>query len=175
MPRLGESDKLLLNADRNPNSTGARLIGVAADNMGANLPKIAEGIRQGKITTLLVFGEDVTKHGIAPDLLQKLDLLVVCDILPTATTRAAHYLLPGCAHAGETRNIHQLQRACPAVHESDRAAAATLVPSGSFLARIVSSLIAPEPYANIEGLFNQMTQEVPAFAGLKWADLGDPE
>src|SRR5262249_9840528 len=95
----GEGDKLLLNADRNPNSAGARLMGVAAEPMGANLPKIADGIRAGKIKTLIVFGEDVTKHGIGADLLGKLDLLVVSDILPNETTRLAHYLLPGCAHA----------------------------------------------------------------------------
>ena len=48
VPRLGEADKLLLNADRNPNSAGARLTGVAANPMGANLPKIAEAIRCGR-------------------------------------------------------------------------------------------------------------------------------
>jgi hypothetical protein len=32
--------------------------------MGSNLPKIAAGIRDGGIKTLLVFGEDVTQHGI---------------------------------------------------------------------------------------------------------------
>src|SRR4029077_7819886 len=60
VPRTGEGDKLLLNADRNPNSTGARLIGIAAEPMGWNLPKIADGIRSGRIKTLIVFGEDVT-------------------------------------------------------------------------------------------------------------------
>src|SRR5215469_2951066 len=61
VPRTGEGDKLLLNADRNPNSTGARLTGIAAEPMGSNLPKIAEGIRGGRIKKLVVFGEDVTK------------------------------------------------------------------------------------------------------------------
>jgi len=64
VPRSGESDKLLLSADRNPNSNGARLMGIAAEPMGSNLPRIAQGIRSGRIRTLIVFGEDVTKHGI---------------------------------------------------------------------------------------------------------------
>ena len=67
--------------------------------MGSNLPKIAEGIRSGRIKTLIVFGEDVTRHGIGADLLGKLETLIVSDILPNETTRLAHYLLPGCAHA----------------------------------------------------------------------------
>ncbi|HWH69539.1 MAG TPA: molybdopterin-dependent oxidoreductase, partial [Candidatus Sulfotelmatobacter sp.] len=99
VPRNGEGDKLLLNADRNPNSVGARLTGMAAQPMGSNLPKMAEGIRQGRIKTLIVFGEDVTQHGIGADLLGKLGTLIVSDILPNQTTRLAHYLLPGCAHA----------------------------------------------------------------------------
>src|SRR5712671_3945731 len=64
VPRTGPGDKLLLNADRNPNSVGARLTGIAAAQPGSNLPKIAEGIRNGSIKNLIVFGEDVTKHGI---------------------------------------------------------------------------------------------------------------
>src|SRR5208283_4646304 len=61
--RMGEDDTLLVSADKNPNTNGAQLTVVAANPMGANLPKIAEGIRNGKIETLIVFGEDVTRHG----------------------------------------------------------------------------------------------------------------
>src|SRR5690606_34178591 len=99
IPRVGEGDRLLLNQARNPNSSGSRLIGIAAEKMGSQHAKIADGIRAGTIKTLIVFGEDVTKHGIGGDLLGKLDHLIVSDILPNATTAAAHYLLPGCAHA----------------------------------------------------------------------------
>ena len=83
-----------MSADRNPNSNGARLTGIAAE-MGANLPKIAEGIRSRQIKTLIVFGEDVTQIGLGADLLGKLDTLIVSDILPNATTELAHFFLPG--------------------------------------------------------------------------------
>src|SRR5205807_1697846 len=73
IPRAGEADKLLLNADRNPNSNGARLAGIAAQPMGSNLPKIADGIRNGRIKILIVFGEDVTKHGIDAKLLRNME------------------------------------------------------------------------------------------------------
>ena len=51
VPRAGEGDKLLLNADRNPNSEGARLTGIAAAPMGSHLAKIAGGIDRGTIQT----------------------------------------------------------------------------------------------------------------------------
>src|SRR5476649_651300 len=97
--RTGEGDKLLVSADKNLNTNGARLTGICFTEIGSNLPQIVNGISSGRIKTLLVFGEDVTKHGIGADLLGKLETLIVSDILPNATTRPAHYLLPGCAHA----------------------------------------------------------------------------
>ena len=45
VPRTGEGDKLLVNADKNPNGNGAKLTGVAGNPMGSNLPKIADGSR----------------------------------------------------------------------------------------------------------------------------------
>src|SRR5437879_1762589 len=53
IPRTGEGDKLLLNTDRNPNNNGARLTGIASDPIGSNLPKIAGGILDGRIKTLI--------------------------------------------------------------------------------------------------------------------------
>ena len=172
MPRTGEGDRLLLNADRNPNSTGARLMGIAADPMGASLPKIAEGIRAGRIKTLIVFGEDVTKHGLGADLLDKLHLLVVSDILPNATSRLAHYLLPGCAHAekrGTFTNVKgRVQKFMRAVEPRGDSR-----PEWEFLHELVFKATGHDGYASLEGVFNAMAKEVPAFAGLTWSALGD--
>ncbi len=172
VPRTGEGDKLLLNAERNPNSAGARLTGIASEPMGSNLPKIAEGIRSGRITKLIVFGEDVTRFGIGPDLLGKLDLLIVSDILPNETTKLAHYLLPGCAHAekrGSFTNIKgRVQKFMKAVEPRGDARA-----EWEFLHELVLQVTGQDGYVSIEGLFNQMAKEVPAFQGLTWASLGD--
>src|SRR5438093_11726063 len=172
VPRFGEGDRLLVNADRNPNSTGARLTGIAAEPMGSNLARIGDGIRSGGIRTLVVFGEDVTKHGIGADLLDKLETLIVSDILPNATTDRAHYLLPGCAHAekrGTFTNVKgRVQRFMKAVEPRGEAR-----PEWEFLHELVYSVTGRNGFRTVEGLFNQMAQEVPAFNGLTWAGLGD--
>ena len=172
VPRTGPADKLLLSADRNPNTNGARLAGIAADPMGSNLPRIAEGIRSGRIKTLVVFGEDVTRHGIGPDLLGKLDALIVSDILPNETTRRAHYLLPGCAHAEKrgtfTNTKGRVQKFMRAVEPPGGAR-----PEWEFLRELVSQLTALAPPISVEGLFHQVVGTVPAFNGLTWAALGD--
>ena len=170
--RNGEGDKLLVNADKNPNSNGARLTGIAGPQLGANLAKIADGIRSGSIRTLIVFGEDVTKHGIGGDLLAKLDTLIVSDILPNATTAAAHFVLPGCAHVekrGTFVNVKgRVQKFMRAVEAPGDAR-----PEWEFLHELVHHVTGQNGFSTIEGLFNQMAREVPGFAGLEWAKLGD--
>lgn len=172
VPRQAEGDRLLLNADRNPNSTGARLLGLAAEPMGSNLPKIAEGIRAGKIKTLIVFGEDVTRQGIPADLLGKLDLLIASDVLPNETTRLAHFLLPGCAQVekrGSFTNIKgHVQRFNKAVEAPGDAR-----PEWEFLHELVHAVTGRNGYRSLEGLFNEMARQVPAFNALTWAGLGD--
>ena len=171
-PRVGEGDKLLLNADRNPNSNGARLTGIAAEPMGSNLPKIAEGIRTGQIRTLIVFGEDVTRHGLGVDVLGKLETLIVSDILPNETTRLAHFLLPGCAHAEKrgtfTNTKGRVQKFMKAVEPPGDAR-----PEWEFVRELLLNLTGQNDFVSIEGLFNQMAAGIPAFNGLTWADLGD--
>ena len=174
VPRNGKGDHLLVNADKNPNSNGARLIGLTTKKLGLRLKRIAKGIESGEITTLIVFGEDVTKHGIPPKLLRKLKLLVVSDILPNATTQRAHYLLPGCAHAekrGTFTNVKgRVQKFMKALDAPGEARA-----EWEFLHELVENVTGQNGFSTIEGLFNQMAQDVPAFAAkeLTWAKLGD--
>jgi NADH-quinone oxidoreductase subunit G len=172
IPRSGPGDKLLLNADHNPNSNGAKLTGIAANPIGSVLPKIADSIKAGKIKTLIVFGEDVTKHGIGADILAKLETLIACDILPNGTTNTAHYVLPGCAHAekrGTMTNVKgRVQKFMKAVEPPGVAR-----PEWEILHELVFNVTGQNGFVSIEGLFNQMAKEIPAFAGVTWAGLGD--
>ena len=163
-----------MNADKNPNTTGARLIGIADETPGSRLADIAAGIEGGTIKTLIVFGEDVTQSGLSRALLDKLDLLVVSDILPNATTAEAHYLLPGCAHAekrGTFTNVKgRVQKFMKALEAPGDARA-----EWEFLHELVENTTGQNGYSTIEGLFNQMADEVEAFKSkeLTWSALGD--
>jgi NADH-quinone oxidoreductase subunit G len=172
VPRVGEGDNLLVSVDKNSNSNGAKLTGIAGNPIGSNLPKIADGIQSGKIKTLIVLGEDVTKHGIGADLLGKLDTLIVSDILPNETTKPAHYLLPGCAHAEKrgtfTNAKGRVQKFMKAVEPPGEAR-----PEWEFLRDLVHSVTGQDGFLTIEGLFNAMAKEVPVFNDLTWANLGD--
>lgn len=174
VPRQGEGDQLLVNADKNPNTLGARLIGITGKTPGSRLKKIAKGIEAGEIRTLIVFGEDVSKHGIDGRLMSKLNTLIVSDILPNATTERADHLLPGCAHAekrGTFTNVKgRVQKFMRAVEAPGDAR-----PEWEFLHELVYNVTGQNGFVSIEGLFNQMAVDVKAFskAGLTWAGIGD--
>ncbi len=170
--RMGEADKLLVSADKNPNTNGARLTGICFSEVGINIPKIVEGIKAGKIKTLLVFGENVKKHGIGAAFLAKLQNLIVCDTHHNETTEMAHYVLPGCAHAEKrgsfTNTKGRVQKFMQAVQPQGEARA-----EWDFLHDLVYNVTGRNGFLTIEGLFNEMAKDVPAFNGLTWASLGD--
>lgn len=172
VPRRGAADRLLVHADKNPNTTGARRIGITGAEPGARLPEMVCGVRDGRIRTLVVFGEDVTRLGLTPEHLETLDLLVVSDILPNPTTAAADYLLPGCAHAEKrgsfTNAKDRVQRFHQAIEPPGDAR-----PEWEFLLELVGRMTGDPLPATIEGLFDLMARETPAFRGLTWAGLGD--
>lgn len=172
VPREGQGDHLLLHPDRNPNTQGARLTGICYTEIGIQLPDILDRVRRGQIRTLLVFGEELTRHGFEPDLLRRLETFVVCDVLPNATTAVAQFLLPGCAPAeksGTFTNVHgRVQRFQAAIAPPGEAR-----PEWEVLCEWVASLTGESLPGHVPGLFNAMAVAVPAFRGLTWNGLGE--
>jgi predicted molibdopterin-dependent oxidoreductase YjgC len=101
-----------------------------------------------------------------------LETLIVSDILPNATTKLAHYLLPGCAHAEKrgtfTNTKGRVQKFMKAVEAPGDARA-----EWEFLHDLVFNVTGQNGFVTIEGLFNAMAADVPAFNGLIWQALGD--
>ncbi len=162
IPRVGTGDNFLLNTDRNPNAAGAMLTGFSSD-----YSVIADGIADGKIKTLIVLGEDA----IVPELLAKLELLIVLDILPGKTTEAAHYILPGVTFAEKSGTFinakNRIQRLNPAIPPL-----VGTKPEHLILSALLAEL-GGKRYATIQEVFADMTRDVPALAGLNLSKIGD--
>jgi NADH-quinone oxidoreductase subunit G len=169
---VGEGDKFLLNADRNPNTNGAKLAGVSADPVGSRISAITEGIASGRIKTLIVHGENVTKHGIAEDVLAKLELLVVIDTLPNKVTDLAHYVLPGATFAEKRGTFinakSRLQRLNISIPSPGIAR-----PEWQTFAALLNELGASGTYLTIEDVFADMARTLAPLAGLNLSKIGD--
>jgi len=173
VPHTGEGDQFLLNADRSPNTVGAKLTGVTGAPVGARIPVMAEDIKAGKIKALVVLGENVAKHGISEDVLAKLDLLVAIDTAPNKTTEIAHYVLPGATFA-EKRGTFvnakgRLQRLNAAIPSPGIAR-----PEWQTLAALLNEFGADGSYLTIEDVFADMARKIPALTGLNLSRIGDP-
>lgn len=170
-PRPQKGDGFLVSEDGNPNTSGAKLLGVAASDPGSRLPEIAEGISSGRITSLLVLGENPLRCGIPETGLRKLSSLIVLDILPNGATGHASVLLPGSA-AYEKRGsmvnvkgrLQRLNRALSAPgHARD---------DWEILADLLKAL-GGESASSLEDLFKQMAAATPALSGLNLGRIGD--
>ena len=170
VPRLGESDGMLISADRNPNSTGAKLI-LGKD--GSALAGIRSGIKSGKVRSLIVLGEDVTAEAdISEEDLKKLDYLLVIDHSETPTTKLADVVLPGVTFAEKygtmvnvTGRIQRLNKAIEPIGDS-RADTEILL---ALLQECGVSLSASSPME----LLAEIATRVPELAGVTWASIGN--
>lgn len=97
VPHTWEGDTFLKNADRNPNSVGARVVEISHE--GKKLSLLRDAILKGEIKALFVFHEDAVEAGIDAMALDKLRILVAVSLVPNATTGKAHFVLPGCGFA----------------------------------------------------------------------------
>ncbi|MBV9488376.1 MAG: molybdopterin-dependent oxidoreductase [Verrucomicrobia bacterium] len=174
VPHWGEGDDLLLNADRNPNTAGARLLGITTEQPGEKLPGLISGVRSGDIKAVLALGEDLREAGFTPDDLSRLSFLGVLDILPNPTVDAATIVLPGAAFAEKRGSMVNAKGRLQRLNRAIR------VPGNARddwealrdLAQHVGGGDAGDVHL-IEDVFKQIAAVVPAFRGLSLSRIGD--
>lgn len=168
LPRPQEGDGFLISDDGNPNTSGAKLIGLATGRM----PEIASGVSSGTIKSLLVLGEDASECGIPEQDLRKLESLVVTGILPDQTTAAATVLLPAASWAekrGSMINIKgRLQRLNQAISSPGKAR-----DDWEILQDLLQAVSGSIGTYTVDELFKQIAAEFPALAGLSLSRIGD--
>lgn len=173
VPRFEESDGRLIAADRNANTTGAKLIW-ATDDPYAKLDAIREGVSSRKIKAVVVFYEDLLgAAGFEAKVLDKLELLVSNNILPNGTAKASHVVLPGAGFAekrGSMVNITgRLQRLNQAILPPEGA-----MDDWEITRDLVAALDPNEPARHmIEAVFKEIVDDVEEFEELTLSKIGD--
>jgi len=172
VPRYAEPDALLVADDRNPNTTGAKLV-LGLEDPYAKLEAIREGIRAGDIKALIVLGEDlITDAGFTAEDLAKLDFLLQTHLSANPTAEAAHLVLPGSAFAEKRGSMVNLSGR---LQRLNRAVEAPALAQDDW--EIIRDLILAytgekNEVFHIEDVFKALAGAVSAFDGLTLSKIG---
>lgn len=172
VPRSGDADNLLVAADRNPNTTGAKLI-LGSENPYSGLAFIRDGVRDGSIKSLIILGEDIiTDAGFSAEDLKKLDFLLQTSVLANPTADRAHIVLPSASFAekrGSMVNLSgRVQRLNRAVELPGQAH-----DDWEILRDLLLAISGDKNEAHhIEDIFKAIAENVPAFNGLTLSKIG---
>ena len=172
VPRKGEADELLIAADRNPNTTGAKLVLDSYDPYDS-LPAVRSGVQSGHIKCVLVFGEDlITDADFSPEDLGKISFFVQTALLANPSAEHADIVLPGASFAEKrgsmvnlTGRLQRLNRAIepPAQAKDDWE-----------ILRDLAAAISGEAtnLYLIEDVFKDIAGSVPSFESLTLSKIG---
>jgi NADH-quinone oxidoreductase subunit G len=168
----GDEDKLLIRADKNPNTRGAELIG-----LGGDARALLADARGGRLRCLWIFHHDLfasawpaAEVGAALD---RLDTLIWSGTNAGPTSERAQLVLPSAAWVerdGTFTNFEgRVQRFRTAVAPLGAAR-----PDWAVLADLLGVLGRGEAGATrAEQWFRRLAEAVPAFAGLSYRSIGD--
>jgi len=170
IPHNAEGDKILLSADRNANTAGAKLMGVTGGVPGSLLGLISSGLRSRSIMALIVLGEDATS--VIGEEIANAQLIVAMNMLSNGTTKLAHVVLPSCGFAekrgsmvNKNGRIQRLNRAI--------AAPGAARDDWEIIRDLVQGVSGENGIYMIEDVFKQMAASIPALAGLSLSKIGD--
>ncbi len=168
----GESDSLLIQAEKAANANGARALGFGDAGV------VVEGLRKGSLKGLIALGHDVLDGAYLGDssALAGLDALVVIDSHRSELERAAHVVLPARVAAekyGTFVNCDgRVQRVVPAVEPAFDA-----LDEGEWLAKLGAALGLPGFTAgasyDARAVSRELANSVAAFSGCDWDGVGD--
>jgi len=171
VPRTGPGDDILLSADRNPNTNGARLLGVTAEP-GARLRGIVEGVASGRLKALVALGENPIEIGLSLDQIKALPAFVAMNILANDAIAGATAVMPSFGFAEKRGSMingkGRLQRLNRAVRGPGQAR-----DDWEILRDLIQAYSGRNGIYSIEDVFRQMSESVPALAGLSLSKISD--
>jgi len=173
VPRVEKSDGKLISEDRNPNTTGAKLILSNVDPF-AKLDSIRNQVREGSIKAIISLSEDLTEAaGFNQEDLDQLELLVCAHTHANKTASSAHFVIPTSGFAEKrgtmvnvTGRLQRLNQAIPHLGNS--------LDDWEMIRDLVLQITGDknELYM-LEDVLKMITQFIPSFEGITFSKIGD--
>jgi NADH-quinone oxidoreductase subunit G len=167
--RVGEGDKILVSADRNPNVRGALVTGLIRELPQTKLSALGAAIDAGKVKAIVAVGEDLAAAGLSAAQLAKV-AIVYLGTQDNATAAAAKVVIPTLSvfeksgtFVNQQFRLQKFLKCVPAV----AGAHDDLV----VLTRLIAALGAAPVPAELHALWTVLAAEVPALKAITFANL----
>ena len=162
--------KFTIRAEKCPNRRGVEAVLKQVQGSVIEFASILDGVSRGEIDTLFVLGGD--PEGWISDAdaakLDKLKLLIVQDLLESAASAKAHFVLPGAAWAEKDGTFVNHNGLAQAIHRGLRGPEEAR-PDG----RILMELAERKGLFHAPTLRKEIGGAVPALAALSVGELGE--
>ena len=169
----GTSDDFLIKADKNPNTQGATLLGMAGPD-ALDAGKIVDEAIAGNLDVVWVMGHDIVEffgEDKIRELSKKVGLFVFSGTNENRTVPFAHWVLPGAAYVekdGTFVNCHgrvqRIGRAFPPFKESRE--------DWRMLLELAAKLGLPAAYRGPKEIFMALAKASSPFVGLSYETIG---
>jgi NADH-quinone oxidoreductase subunit G len=168
----GDSDALLVRADKNPNRKGVLL--VCGDSPPEPLSRFVQAASKGEIAAALVFGAEHAWPDGWEAALGKIRRLGVIGEIHTPLTDRAHLVLPGAPPTMRTGVlVNELGRAQLLRRAVRLDPAGVVYPPWRIAKRMLATLGDPLDFKTEADLFAAVAAAVPAFGGMDHDAIGD--
>jgi NADH-quinone oxidoreductase subunit G len=161
----------LLSAARIPNSYRARLRRRASE-AGMVHTQYSYAIGSGQIKALISLGENPLRCGITADLLQRLPIFVVMDLLANESTELASAVLPSFGFAEKRGSMINGKGRLQRLNRAVRAPGAAR-DDWEILRDLWQAISGGNGIYTIEDVFREMSEAVPELTGLTLSRIGD--
>ena len=170
----GSSDDLLIKADKNPNTLGATLLGLAGPD-APDAGQIVEEALTGNLDALWVFGHDMVEffgEGKVRELSEKVELFVFSGTNENPTASFAHWVLPTSGYVEKDGTfvnydgrVQRIGSAFPPLGDSRE--------DWRILLELAGLLGLPLEWRDPKQIFLGLAQTEAPFAGLSYEAVGD--
>ncbi len=168
----GQSDDLLIEADKNANRRGMQAL--LGDRACGGWGDLLGAAQEGRFDVVVVLGSEHELPDGWRDALGRVGTLAVVGALHSDLTAAAHLVLPAAMpamrngtvvnSAGRVQRLRRALRLDPP---------GVVFPAWRYLKRALVALGHEAPWDREEAIFAEFAGQVEAFSGMTWDGLGD--
>jgi formate dehydrogenase major subunit len=145
------------------------------DYIGYKIPEMFDAAIDGKLKALWIMGEDVVQTDPNTDKVKRaltsLDMLVVQELFMTETAKLADVVLPGASFLEKSGTFTNGERRVQRVNKVVEPLEGTKS-DGQIVVDMMNRMGYAQPAYDPDTMLQEISQIVPFFRGIKWAELG---